>query len=456
MVAMTPRFLMWLLLLDIPCLAVEDSGKTADWQTHLKAAQQLQLAGNVTRAEREFQAALQAAKQVAPDGKSVAYVLGAIGTYYEQIGNFREAERCFLQSLAIWQRILGPDHFALARVISQLASVYLETGQLAKAQSLRLESWVRRAEAQPPSSELEKLLENVAALDALRGHFAEAEKVLAHDLDVTAQRNDLVESAVILNNLGLVCFDSGRYSDAIRYLSRSLVRWEGLRSANDPNSALISHSLALAYEAEGRYASAVDSSGSRAPSDKEERPVSGLAIVRARTSSSLRTAGPRPLRWSIRSKAAEHFRQGKLRVRFAQKLVRLRKVNQAVRACVPMPRPESDRVERQNIFDAPLCIAAALLIELREAIGGGQDFDHGGRRLALIDLVTFRAKKTGYVRDRLPGFTDSQRQFGSSPESQVIQHPAENHLQARMTFASQGFLLRTSIDQFEVRLLAGI
>ncbi len=256
MVAMTPRFLMWLLLLDIPCLAAEDSGKTADWQTHLKAAQQLQLAGNVTRAESEFQAALQAAKQVAPDGKSVAYVLGAIGTYYEQIGNFREAERCFLQSLAIWQRILGPDHFALARVISQLASVYLETGQLAKAQSLRLESWVRRAEAQPPSSELEKLLENVAALDALRGHFAEAEKVLAHDLDVTAQRNDLVESAVILNNLGLVCFDSGRYSDAIRYLSRSLVRWEGLRSANDPNSALISHSLALAYEAEGRYSEA--------------------------------------------------------------------------------------------------------------------------------------------------------------------------------------------------------
>src|SRR5262249_19441796 len=60
------------------------------------------------------------------------------------------------------------------------------------------------------------------------------------------------------------------------------------------------------------------------------------------------------------------------------------------------------------------------------------------------------------VRDELPCLADFHGEFGARAESQLIQHLGEDPLQVRVAFASQGFLLRFSIDQLPIRLLIRI
>src|SRR5262249_2674549 len=152
------------------------------------------------------------------------------------VGNFVQAEDCFRQSFAIWSQRLGPEHYGLLRVINQLAALYVETGQLAKAERLDLEGWLRRVEANPRAiQERVPLLQNLAMLDLSHGREERAEARFRKALDLTMQTGATPgpQQAVILNNLGLASLRLGRPEAAIQHLTRSLSLWEQLRGPAD-------------------------------------------------------------------------------------------------------------------------------------------------------------------------------------------------------------------------------
>jgi tetratricopeptide (TPR) repeat protein len=210
--------------------------------------------GDLPGAERELKEALVAARQISEGSSAVGYVVDAMGSYYAVIGRFNEAERYLTQSYSVWRGLLGAEDPALSRVVNRLVFLYLQTGQLAKARQLDLESWVRRVEQSDPSGpDLLRLLENLAALKVMEGRHADAETIYQRVVSLTSREEqaDTVEQAIVLNDLGLAYFHMRQYAEAVRYLDRSLKIWERLRGPDDPNTALTMYALALAYQDDG-------------------------------------------------------------------------------------------------------------------------------------------------------------------------------------------------------------
>jgi len=137
---------LWLLFpLVLVELLAEDPARTAPWSSHVTSAQELERQGDIRSAEVEFRLAAAEAQRNGTGSARFANVIDAMGVFYDDIGNFVEAENCLTRSLAIWRRLLGTEHVAIARVINRLAALYLETGQIGKAERLDLESWIHRA-----------------------------------------------------------------------------------------------------------------------------------------------------------------------------------------------------------------------------------------------------------------------------------------------------------------------
>ncbi len=246
---------MLLLMLSFPTMA-DDATQVPAWRLRLNMGQSLEQRGELDAAEREMGLALSAAGRVLESDVPLAKVLDAMGSFYDDVGKFSDAEQCWTNSLAVWGRILGPQHIALNRLVGRLASLYVETHQRAKAERLDLEGWTRRVEHEEPGSlDLIQLLENLATLKSLRGETSEAEAMFlkALNLSLDSDGSETAESAALLNNLGLMCFEARRYDAAIGYLTRSLRARTRLCGHDDPNGGLTSHTLAEAYEAVGRY-----------------------------------------------------------------------------------------------------------------------------------------------------------------------------------------------------------
>jgi tetratricopeptide (TPR) repeat protein len=239
-------------------LSANDAVGVPTWSQHLAAAQEQERAGNLVRAQLELDRALGDARATG-DSVAVAQVLDQMGAFDDHIGHFVEAESRFEDSLAIWRKRLGRDHIALVRVINHMAALYLETGQLGKAERLDLSQWQERVEASNPvSDDLLPLLQNVATLDSMRGRFTEALKRFQEALNLMQRRGRCgsAEHAVTLNNLGLACLRAKHFDSAIQHLSISVALWEKLRGADTVNVGLTGYNLALAYEAAGRVTEA--------------------------------------------------------------------------------------------------------------------------------------------------------------------------------------------------------
>jgi tetratricopeptide (TPR) repeat protein len=226
----------------------------SSWNRHLRDAQELHRLGNTDEARREFQLALAEAHTIDGDSGPTAQVLSAFGVFESDLGNFAEAEDRLRQSLAIWSRRLGPEHFALAREINHLAAVYIESGQIGKAERLGLETWWGRIESNPQAAQDRlPLLENLAMLDGLRGRAAQGELRLQQALALASAAGvPKTERAVVLNNLGLISLRMSRPDSAISCLIESLGLWKDLRGPDDGNVAVTTHALGLAYAAAGR------------------------------------------------------------------------------------------------------------------------------------------------------------------------------------------------------------
>lgn len=230
-----------------------------DWRRHIDAAQKLERSGDLDGAERELTSALSAVGHTAGGDAPLAQVLDAMGSYYDDIGKFSEAEQCWTESLALWSRILGPSHIALNRVVNRLATLYLETHQLAKAERLNLEEWAPRLEQEEPASvDLREFLESLGQFYFLQGDVPKAETAYSKALHLTldADGSETVASVYVLNNLGLMHFEARHYDAAVGYLLRAVRVWDKFRASDGLTAAAPRHTLAEVYLAMGQYSEA--------------------------------------------------------------------------------------------------------------------------------------------------------------------------------------------------------
>jgi tetratricopeptide (TPR) repeat protein len=109
------------------------------------------------------------------ESREVASAIGALGEVYRAQGDAKSAEPLLVKALAMRERILGPDHGAVASSTNNLAALYHYTlGDLAKAEPLyrrTLAQYRRFMPANHPN--LGQVLLNLGALLCQRGQCEE-------------------------------------------------------------------------------------------------------------------------------------------------------------------------------------------------------------------------------------------------------------------------------------------
>jgi tetratricopeptide (TPR) repeat protein len=106
----------------------------------------------------------------------VATSLNNLATIYYAQGRYADAEPCYQRALAIWEKVLGPEHPTVATVEENYAALLRATNRDADAEpryQRALAIWEKAFGPNHPDVALS--LNNLAGLYYAQGHYADAE-----------------------------------------------------------------------------------------------------------------------------------------------------------------------------------------------------------------------------------------------------------------------------------------
>jgi tetratricopeptide (TPR) repeat protein len=214
--------------------------------------------GAYARAEKLLSAALKDTEQFGVEEPCTATAWNDLGVAYHGLGKEYDAERCLKHAIQIWRRIGREDDPVLARTANNLATVYVDTGQSAKAERTGIRSLAARLEStQPDDPQVATLLITVGALDRAQKRYPDAERCFLHALAVAEKLNPQnIQTMAVLNNLGRLYSLCGRSGEAHSYLERALSIGEKMLGFDHPALATLLANLGTLHEpaeAEGFY-----------------------------------------------------------------------------------------------------------------------------------------------------------------------------------------------------------
>jgi len=194
-----------------------------------------------------------------PDHSAVAEALISLAKLHRNQGRYSDAEPLMERALAIMERAHGPAHPAVARGLNTLAALHVNLGRLDAAEQV-----VRRGlaifeglpEADPVL--LAKTLTNLGGILKARGDLAGAEACLRRSLQIeeAALGADNHRLTANLTQLGDLCRMLGRFDESERCLRRALQLDEEALGADHPALAWSLSGLAELHLAQERFADA--------------------------------------------------------------------------------------------------------------------------------------------------------------------------------------------------------
>lgn len=142
--------------------------------------------GQARKAERLYRRALALPAPEPGDPDGAALIWHGLGLSLQAQGRLEDAERCFLQAIALRSALSGAGE-SLAHSLSSLALVRLSRGQFAEALADQRRALELLEAALPPyHPALARPLSNLAAIHAALGRPAEAEPSLRRALGIAA------------------------------------------------------------------------------------------------------------------------------------------------------------------------------------------------------------------------------------------------------------------------------
>ncbi len=174
-------------------------------------------------------------------------------------GKYDEAVTLTERALAIREKVLGPDHLAVADSLHALASLYDDKSDYVKAEPLNLRALAIRERALGQDHpDVAKSLYNLAWIYSTRQDYTKAELFYRRALAI--QENALgsthPETGTTLNDLALLYLDKGDYDQSILVNQRVLSIRENALGPNDSGVARALTNLGQVYEVSGDYAKA--------------------------------------------------------------------------------------------------------------------------------------------------------------------------------------------------------
>ena len=200
-----------------------------------------------------------AEKMLGPDHLAVAQSLNNLAFVYQAQGRYADAEPLYKRSLTIYEKELGRDHPAIGQSLHNLATLYRVQGRFAEAQSLVERSLAIREKALGAEHmDVGMSLHELAFLYTHLGRIGQAEPLYRRSLTIyeklLGSEHPVVGTA--LNNLSELYREQGRLAEAEPLQRRSLAIREKALGAEHPDVAQSLHNLGLLYHDLGRLTEA--------------------------------------------------------------------------------------------------------------------------------------------------------------------------------------------------------
>jgi len=185
------------------------------------------------------------------DRYAEARLLKRLGTLYDVLRQWTEAEKRYQQSLAMYREI--GDRVGEGLVLKNLGTVCHRQGRWAEAEASYHQSLTMYREIGDRVNE-GRVLINLGGVYFSQGRWAEAETSYQQSLKLFREVGDRVGEGNLLHNLGRVYFSQGRRAEAEAFCQQSL---EMYRETGDRvGEGNLLHNLGGVYFSQGRWAEA--------------------------------------------------------------------------------------------------------------------------------------------------------------------------------------------------------
>lgn len=189
--------------------------------------------------------------------EETSYLLNQLASYrMKATFAYRESEQLFRASLAINERVFGPDHIRVASVLNNLASLLHATGATGDAESLfRRSLAINEVAYGARDPRVAAILGNLAACLEKADRFGEAETLYQRALEIDEQALGPSHRSVArdLSNLGEILRITNRLSDAEPFYRRALAIIEADSAEEDLELASMLSNLATLLSDTNRF-----------------------------------------------------------------------------------------------------------------------------------------------------------------------------------------------------------
>ena len=185
-----------------------------------------------------------------------ALVLTNIALLQTDLGRYPEAEASNKAALAIYEKILPPDHERVLATLQQLATAYYSQGRYSEAEPLSKRVLdTRERKLGPVHLDVADALDDLAGIYNEQERHIEAEELYRRSLAIRERTRaaSTEHTERTINNLGALYLDLGRYQEAESLLKRALALRERRAGSSHPENVTTLHNLGSAAHRQQRY-----------------------------------------------------------------------------------------------------------------------------------------------------------------------------------------------------------
>jgi tetratricopeptide (TPR) repeat protein len=216
--------------------------------------------GRYSEVEPLYQRSLAISEKVmGPEHPDVATILLDLALLYGKLGKYTEAEPLCQRSLAIKEKALGPEHPDVATILHNLANLYAAADKYTEAEVLYKRSLaIKEKVLGPEHPDLVATLNDLAIFYSSQGKYAEAEALYQRSLAIIDKElgKEHPDVTTILHDLAILCYRLGKYAEAEALYKRSLAIREKVLGPEHPDVATTLNDLAIFYTRQGKCAEA--------------------------------------------------------------------------------------------------------------------------------------------------------------------------------------------------------
>ena len=179
-----------------------------------------------------------------------------LGIYLYLDGEYTQAKVCLERTLAIRERLLGPDHAETSECLNHLGVLLNETGDYVSAQLCLVRSLdIDERVLGPEHSRTTMTLNNLGNLLIKMGEYEKAKSYLERALEIQMKIHgtEHMQTAMYLNNLGNLSRAMGEYEKAYSYYEQALTIGKQVLGSTHPGLAYALNNLGYVQQIMKNY-----------------------------------------------------------------------------------------------------------------------------------------------------------------------------------------------------------